>query len=337
MVSQIDSKLEFNLEIEISSNKNNLFSIIFNEDAYSFLNIKAIQKNDIFNKSFSNKFSINEIKENNKYFILFNDLKEICNELSERLKTNEIKLIENKKNLILLINLPISTIKEIKFNLNEDEKNDEEKYENLKNIILKFDKINEENKIEINELKTIINNQKKEESNNKNLIKELKNNINDDKNLIKELKNTINSQKNELINEINKNKNLINELKNIINNQKIEINDLKEQMNTWIEYKKIINKKSELDNSLIINNNIDYIESLKKWINPPNNIIKAVLLYRLSRDGDKISKFHELCDNKGPTLSLFHVEDGNKGGIYTPLSWDSNFSNKNDRETFIFK
>ena len=46
--------------------------------------------------------------------------------------------------------------------------------------------------------------------------------------------------------------------------------------------------------------------------------------------------FHELCDNKGPTLTLFHVEDGNKVGIYTPLSWDNASEWKNDMETFIF-
>ena len=29
----------------------------------------------------------------------------------------------------------------------------------------------------------------------------------------------------------------------------------------------------------------------------------------MSDNGDQISKFHELCDNKGNTLSLFHVKD----------------------------
>ena len=56
----------------------------------------------------------------------------------------------------------------------------------------------------------------------------------------------------------------------------------------------------------------------------------------MSDNGDQISKFHELCDNKGPTLSLFHVKDGNKVGIFTPLSWDKNSGWKNDMEIFIF-
>jgi len=59
-------------------------------------------------------------------------------------------------------------------------------------------------------------------------------------------------------------------------------------------------------------------------------------LYRLSKNGNSISKFHELCDDKGRTLTLFHVIDGNIVGIYTPSSWDSVSSWKNDKNTFIF-
>ena len=75
---------------------------------------------------------------------------------------------------------------------------------------------------------------------------------------------------------------------------------------------------------------------LKRWINPNKNL-KAQLLYRLSENGEKYETFHELCDKKGPTLTLFHIkENGDKIGIYTPLSWDKNNYNKEDMETFIF-
>ena len=124
-ISIIDKELEFNLEIELSSNKNNTFSIIFTAKTYSFLEIKAIQKNNIFGNSFYNKFSPEKIKEN-KYFTIFDDLKEICIELEERIKAKEIKLIENNNNLIILISLPTSKIKEITFQLNKNIKNDKE-------------------------------------------------------------------------------------------------------------------------------------------------------------------------------------------------------------------
>ena len=71
---------------------------------------------------------------------------------------------------------------------------------------------------------------------------------------------------------------------------------MKEQINNLIN----IIKDSEtiisgLKNSLIINNNIEYNILIKSWINPYIRI-EEELLYRLSRDGDEVSKFHELCD-----------------------------------------
>ena len=310
-----EMKIDFKLETEINSDKNNSFIIIINADDYSYLNIKAIKKNDIFNKSFSNKYSVDEIKEN-KYFNMFDNLEEICNELSDRIKTKEIKLIENINNLIFSISLPVNKIKEITFELNEDKKSDKDKINDLNELIIKL-------KEEINEIK--INHIKE--------INELKNINNKD---INELKNIINNQNNE-INEIKINHNKeINELKNINNNQNKEIKELKEQIKIWLNY-----KKNDLDNilnikdSLIINNNNEYNKLINNWINPDKEI-KVELLYRLSRDGDQISKFHELCDNKGPTLTLFETIEGYKGGIYTLLSWDNYSCWKNDMDTFIF-
>jgi hypothetical protein len=73
---------------------------------------------------------------------------------------------------------------------------------------------------------------------------------------------------------------------------------------------------------------------LKKWLNKDN--FKIECLYRLSRDGDHFSKFHELCDNQGPILTLFHTTDGNKVGFYTPLEWDDKSGWKHDMDTFLF-
>ena len=103
------------------------------------------------------------------------------------------------------------------------------------------------------------------------------------------------------------------------------------------KFGEIIDVKSSIFNlnSLIIKKNHEYNKLLKEWIDP-NKIIKAELLFRLTRDGENISKFHELCDNKGPTLTLFCTKDDNIGGLFTPLSWDNKSSIKNDKETFIF-
>ena len=48
------------------------------------------------------------------------------------------------------------------------------------------------------------------------------------------------------------------------------------------------------------------------------------LIYRGSRDGMTAKKFHDFCDNKGPTICLFKNEKENIFGGYSPISWESN-------------
>jgi len=207
-------------------------------------------------------------------------------------------------------------------------------YYNISQIFNELTDLIYDNKIQIkeNENNLIINislpknqeiifelklNDKHNEDNLNELIFKLNNELNDVKNENKQLKNKIAEiQFNET------------QLKNENIQLKKEIKQLKERLNIF--YKKY----DELDSN-IINGNELYIEVLNNWI-APLKAIKAELLYRLSENGDKFSTFHELCDNKGPTLILFHVNDGNIVGIYTPLSWDSTSGWKNDMDTFIF-
>ena len=126
---------------------------------------------------------------------------------------------------------------------------------------------------------------------------------------------------------------------NLINDLKIKIDEKAEVDNCIKQIKNIckIIKENEfqIDSNSIINENKDYIKTLRNWINPNKNV-KIELLYRLSRDGEEIKKFHELCDNKGPTLTLFKTNDGNIAGLFTPLSWDTQSDAKKDAESFMF-
>ena len=112
----------------------------------------------------------------------------------------------------------------------------------------------------------------------------------------------------------------------------IEINSFLEKIKS---FGKISTRNFNIDIKSKIIDKEEYCKSLKNWIES-NKDLKFELLYRLSENGEKFSKFHELCDNKGPTLTLFHVDDGNKVGIYTPLILDSKSGWKNDMNTFIF-
>ena len=150
----------------------------------------------------------------------------------------------------------------------------------------------------------------------------------------------------------------INDLFNVIYNLKQENNDLKTNMkkleerikylesfindiNSWKEYKEKLEKEEKEEkmisnlNSLVIGENEKYNKCLKIWINP-NLKIKAELLYRLSRDGKEYQTFHNLCDNKGATLTIFRLTDGNILGGYTTKDWDNSNSWKQDQNAFLF-
>ena len=239
---------EFNFELkkEVLSDKNGKFSVFFTANNSAKLCIKAI-KDDIIKRIFSNKFPVNTIKEN-KYFIQFDNLKEICEEISERILKEKITLIEETNSIIISVPLPSSKIKEIIFELKEEEKSDKE------------------------------------------IIKELmKSNI---------------------------------ELKK-------ELNNIKKDISFLYKYY-IIN----LDSNIL--DNINQNSTLKNWINPKKNI-KANLLYRLSRDGPEISTYHNLCDEKGSTLTLWHMKNiGDKIGFFANSSFDSVSGWKSDPDCFLF-
>ena len=182
-----------------------------------------------------------------------------------------------------------------------------------------------------------------------NQIKEIKMNMNkkedDIKNIINEKDYEI-SNLNRKIDEISlklneKEKNdeeKINRLTNLIKEQREEICSLRNNINELKEFKKemnILSKEyiSNLDSSIIDNNK--YNSTLKNWINP-NMKIRANLLYKLSRDGPEISTFHDLCDNKGPTLTLFHLKIGDKIGFYVDDSFDSSSGWKQNIFNFMF-
>jgi hypothetical protein len=46
------------------------------------------------------------------------------------------------------------------------------------------------------------------------------------------------------------------------------------------------------------------------------------LLMRGSLDGFRANRFHQLCDHKGPTLSIVESHLGFRGGGYTAMPWD---------------
>ena len=254
----------FKKELQFLSDKKDEIYLTF-EIENSSLSINAINKSKINNNFYSTSMTFEEFKKN-RYFSQFDDLNEICQELNERIKPNNMKLIQNSNSLVLTVFLPSTKFTEISFNLKEKEKSDKEKINELYTIIENYHKENEILKKEIEEIKKF--------------IFELK------------------EEKEEKEKE---------EIKNIINNF----------------------------DSLIVKDK-KKISTLKNWIFPEKKL-SVELLYRLSRDGENISTFHKLCDNKGPTITLFESDQNTVFGFYSPLNFDSNCKNfKKDMDTFIF-
>ena len=96
----------------------------------------------------------------NKYFLMFDNLNEIYDEIINLIQNNNPSLIEEKNKLLISIPLSTTKIKEIIIEINEKEKSDKEKIEDLylmiNNLRSSYNKqINELNKI-IDKLKNII-------------------------------------------------------------------------------------------------------------------------------------------------------------------------------------
>jgi hypothetical protein len=64
--------------------------------------------------------------------------------------------------------------------------------------------------------------------------------------------------------------------------------------------------------------------------------ISAKLLFRASRDGNTIPKFHEFCDNKGPLLFLLLTSKDILCGGFSSIDWKSSGEWVVDKKCFVF-
>ena len=89
------------------------------------------------------------------------------------------------------------------------------------------------------------------------------------------------------------------------------------------------------------------IDSTIIYTNEENNFIidclgkrnlKFQKIYTMSKEGNELyEEFHKFCDNKGPTLCLFKIQNRDiRYGGFASVSWDSNSGEKRDENAFIF-
>ena len=116
-------------------------------------------------------------------------------------------------------------------------------------------------------------------------------------------------------------------------NYEIKICSVYNNINSsWTNIKKV--KTSDFC-SIILNETKkenEFIQKLLEW----SGYNKIELLFRGTRDGMNSNSFHNKCDDKGPTISLFKSDKGYIFGGYTPISWSVNGGYKTDNNSFLF-
>ena len=81
----------------------------------------------------------------------------------------------------------------------------------------------------------------------------------------------------------------------------------------------------------------EYQEKIKFWINQEKGEINNIkLLYKLTRDGETIAKFHELCDNIKDNLIIIKAENKTIFGSYCTWVWAKDGNDLIINDGFLF-
>ena len=89
----VEESCFFKKEINLISDKKEEIKIIFESQTNSSILITAINHKKIRNNFFSALITLEKFREN-KYFYQFDTIKELCDELNERIKTDNLRIID---------------------------------------------------------------------------------------------------------------------------------------------------------------------------------------------------------------------------------------------------
>ena len=97
---------------------------------------------------------------------------------------------------------------------------------------------------------------------------------------------------------------------------------------------KVIKFESNIDSTILFDSKRgdEFLKYLYEW----STYKRMELIYRGTRDGMYSKNFHEKCDNKGPTITLFRNDKGNIFGGFCPISWKNTGDYQNENKCFIF-
>ena len=304
---------------EYDKNTKILLNLIQNK-----LNIEIIKQNE---NNIIKKFTIKNYEEfiKNKYFSIFDNNKEIFENLIEMINNN--KIILNFDNDKCYFDIKFFSNKLFTLILNEKEEKENEIISVINSVIESINFKNDLNE-KINFLKQNID-LMKNEYDSKILQLEAKNNFLENKfienkvyfeNIIQNLKKEIEHLKNSS-NKKNENK-IIKEKENKINSNKINFNSLNYSLTSSI--------------TINPNNSKILLDEDFNFLFPNKNIFKD-LLFCSDLDGDNILTYHNKCDKIPNTLTIIKTKDNFIfGGFTTNFFESSPYIWKEDENSFIF-
>ena len=77
------------------------------------------------------------------------------------------------------------------------------------------------------------------------------------------------------------------------------------------------------------------VDLVEKWISN-SKFLKCKLIFDAKENGDKVSTFHSLCDNKGATLTIITTNENKIIGGYLSKSFSENSGWIHDEKAFVF-
>ena len=302
----------------LKNNEHIQFQILTKENNFV---ISTKIENLITQKIYEGIFSLREIQKN-KYFLQFDSIQEIFEELVFKSQTEYPTITEENDSLIHKIFLSSSKFKDIEFTLKPKIKSNEDKFKELYTILSEL-------KNENFELKEEVDNLKKENFKFKEQLNILIKSKSNSKN--KKINGKESNQNN--VDDNNEEEYIKSHLNIIYDNEDDEDDEEKS-----LKSNKVISsnyKLESLNTSLILNNSEKEIKKFKNFLFPDISF-DSELKYRLTRDGKSFKIFHKLCDNIAPNLLLIKDDKDNIFGGFTNVSWENMDIKKKDEESFLF-
>ena len=285
---------------------------IFYASSGGNISIEIINTSNPLFESYHAKFSQEGIR---KISSLFNQMKtlEQYDKLFDKIFSNQkFSLIKSQKEITIkiVINLDIFGDQTFELSIPKVQIDNEKKLDFILNKYTEQQKINNGLYITVSELNDKVKKQEKK-------IELLEKNNNELTGRVIKLEKIINEIK-------EKEQKKLNEILKAINIKFDEIKQIKES------------DTQKLSSNIIYNLNQFniVINRLKKYFNKDN--ITFNLLYRTTRDGDKIQNFYNKCGNKKNTLILIKTKNNYIFGGFTTQTWENYKMDKKDDNAFCF-